>query len=105
MSGASTSASMSGISVEPGLPNTWVTPSSRRISSRMSRARRIMLIYTSCHASRGRPILLLLAFAFRLADSIDRDDAFLLVGVEYDDALGRPAGDSDAGDRDPDELT
>src|SRR3984885_2705039 len=44
MSGASTSASMSGISVEPGLPKTWVIPSSRRMSMRTSRARRVI-----CH--------------------------------------------------------
>ena len=37
MSSTPASASMSGSSVLPGLPNTWVTPSVRRTSSSTSR--------------------------------------------------------------------
>ena len=47
---------MSGISVEPGLPKTWVMPSSRRMSMRTSRARRVIGLFPlfASHSTRVR---------------------------------------------------
>src|SRR5690242_911280 len=39
-----------------------------------------------------------------LADVLDRDDVFVIGGVEHDHALGRAAGDADALDRAADQL-